>query len=402
MDSCWVQNSNLMLCLYKDNFMQAFFRSEKMKNFKKISLMLTALFALPTAHAYQCKIDLQSNYSGSSVYINSNSDTYATFDYDDGRYDTMEYVYDLKNCKKVSDGVKQKSNISSVLSQNGFREIDRDEDISPWLTHYYSLNKQRDDFVFRVDELGSQEKQGLRDLFAYSLDKSHSFTSAASAILNTKYAKMEQFKTVIASRYLQSQNFARYASNIEQKLINSPLSLKNDNDFKLFSAIPFKLVAQNTAKNVFKITLEPVYSLNLSKVPTIEMAADCRNVATGSSYSRTVSGGFFDSNNYEQTVVDKTERCTLNGYSSSKNLEAGLESTAKMLGLSTDISLRNNELGTNNKTDVLDSKTISQSPSNKAFAQCLTKREMCKWECKSGRDGDACRKSCDMIHVCAY
>lgn len=189
MDSCWVQNSNLMLCLYKDNFMQAFFRSEKMKNFKKISLMLTALFALPTAHAYQCKIDLQSNYSGSSVYINSNGDTYATFDYDDGRYDTMEYVYDLKNCKKVSDGVKQKSNISSVLSQNGFREIDRDEDISPWLTHYYSLNKQRDDFVFRVDELGSQEKQGLRDLFAYSLDKSHSFTSAATAVLNTKYAK---------------------------------------------------------------------------------------------------------------------------------------------------------------------------------------------------------------------
>lgn len=373
-----------------------------MKNFKKISLMLTALFALPTAHAYQCKIDLQSNYSGSSVYINSNGDTYATFDYDDGRYDTMEYVYDLKNCKKVSDGVKQKSNISSVLSQNGFREIDRDEDISPWLTHYYSLNKQRDDFVFRVDELGSQEKQGLRDLFAYSLDKSHSFTSAASAILNTKYAKMEQFKTVIASRYLQSQNFARYASNIEQKLINSPLSLKNDNDFKLFSAIPFKLVAQNTAKNVFKITLEPVYSLNLSKVPTIEMAADCRNVATGSSYSRTVSGGFFDSNNYEQTVVDKTERCTLNGYSSNKSLEAGLESSAKSLGLSTDISFRNNELGTNNKTEVLDSKTISQSPSNKAFAQCLTKREICKWECKSGRDGDACRKSCDMIHACSF
>ena len=373
-----------------------------MKSLKKMSLILATLFVVPAAHAYQCKIDLQNNYSSSSVYINSNGDAYATFDYDDGRYDTMEYVYDLKNCKKVSDGVKQKSNIYSVLGQNGFREIDRDEDISPWLTHYYSLNKQQDDFVFRVDDLGSQEKQGLRDLFTYSLGKSHSFTSAATAVLNTKYAKTKQFGSVIASRYLQSQNFARYASNIEQKLINSPLSLKNDNDFKLFSAIPFKLVAQNTAKNVFKITLEPVYSLNLSKVPTIEMAADCRNVATGSSYSRTVSGGFFDSNNYEQTVVDKTERCTLNGYSSSKNLEAGLESTAKMLGLSTDISLRNNELGTNNKTDVLDSKTISQSPSNKAFAQCLTKREICKWECKSGRDGDACRKSCDMIHVCAY
>ena len=60
-----------------------------MKSLKKMSLILATLFIVPAAHAYQCKIDLQNNYSGSSVYINSNGDTYATFDYDDGRYDTF-------------------------------------------------------------------------------------------------------------------------------------------------------------------------------------------------------------------------------------------------------------------------------------------------------------------------
>ncbi|MDE4055062.1 hypothetical protein NUS62_11555 [Glaesserella parasuis] len=192
-----------------------------MQKLKKWSLGLVTLLALPAVHAYQCQIDLQHHYKGTNVYINSKGDAYATVDYADGRYDTMEYVYDLKNCKKVSYGVKHKSNIRSVLNKTGFRELSVKGDLSPWLTHYYSLSEQGDTLLLKVDEVISQEQQGLRELFSYARDKSSTLSAVAESIFNTKYAKTPQFKSSIANRYFQSQNFARYATRLEQELLTS-------------------------------------------------------------------------------------------------------------------------------------------------------------------------------------
>lgn len=402
-----------------------------MQNLKKWLFGLAALLALPMAHSYQCQIDLQRHYKGSHVYINNKGDAYATLDYADGRYDTMEYVYDLRSCKKISDGVKQKSNIRAVLDKNGFRQVARSGDLSPWLTHYYSLNEQRDRLVLSVDELASQEQQGLRELFAYARDKNGTLSSVAETMFNTKYAKTPQFKSAIVHRYFQSKNFERYAKRIEQELLRSPASLKNSVDIHFLSSLPFKLIGKNSEGNLFKITIEPEENISLSKIPTLVEKAECRYVSVGREYQREVTKrGFFSNTDYDQVVVDKTVTCTLNNQTSDNALKANLASSANILGLKADISFSNHELGTNTKTEVLSERKIKREISleerarfdaeyqrerareearEEAGKQCRRQLSGCMKECPSRNFfgssyendiAEACERQCKMMYVC--
>lgn len=397
-----------------------------MQKLKKWSLGLVTLLALPAVHAYQCQIDLQHHYKGTNVYINSKGDAYATVDYADGSYDAMEYVYDLKNCKKVSDGVKQKSNIRSVLNKNGFRELSVKGDLSPWLTHYYSLSEQGDTLLLKVDEVISQEQQGLRELFSYARDKSSTLGAVAESIFNTKYAKTPQFKSSIANRYFQSQNFARYATRIEQELLTSPTNLKNSVDLHFLSNLDFKLVARNSEANVFKITLEPEETLKFSKIPTVIQRAFCREISVSREYERERTGWI--SGRYIQTFVEKTVSCLLNNQGSDDALKANLVSSAKILGLKPDISFSNHSLGTHTHEVVLSERKIEPSPEEKARweaqrreeavkeavkeeteKRCRSKLSGCLRECPSGgflastyenESAKICEQQCRMMYVC--
>ena len=394
-----------------------------MLKWNKLLFGVATLFALPEIYAYQCQIDLENNYSGHSTYINGKGDVYVTVDYAGGRYDSMEYVYDIKNCKKISDGVKKNSNIQSVLDRNGFRQIANENDLSPWLTHYYSANKQNDRLVFKVDELSNQEQQMMRELFAYAVDKGNSPSSSLGAIFNTKYAKTAQFKSLI-SRYFVSQNFARYATRIEQELLSSPESLKDGVDLHFLASRAYKIIGRNSRSNEFKITLEPAEKMKASKVPTIVMKANCRDISgLKNKRHRTVSSGvWIFEKNYRQEVADKAVTCTLNGQKSDDSLKANLSTAANVLGLKRDVSFDNYQLGTYDELVVLSEEYLPPpppSPEEQArrqarsdeYDRCKNKQYTCESACpsislfSSEQENEAarsCRRQCKMIHACSY
>lgn len=332
-----------------------------MQKLTPLSFGLVALFSLSTAHAYQCKLDLKRNYGDVTVYMNNQGDTYATVDYDDLRYGTMEHVWDLKSCKKVSSGEKAKSSISSVLSKNGFRQIRSRGDLSPWLTHYYSLDDHNNQIVVKVEPVSSKDQQVLKELFAYARDKSSTLSSAAIAMFNSKYAKTAQFKSSVVDRYFQSQNWGRFATRIEKELLSSPASLKNTADAHFLTLREFKLYATNSKKNEFEIELASNNVKKLSKSPKIVMKASCQESALRNKRDRTVRGGWFGmGDEYAQVVADKTISCQVNGYSSADSLKASLTQTAKMLGLEPIIDLKNHTLGKQEELVMLSEENLSK------------------------------------------
>ncbi|MGX2975310.1 hypothetical protein ACWIUH_09790 [Ursidibacter arcticus] len=399
-----------------------------MFKFNKFLFGVMALFVLPELYAYQCQIDLERNYSGYNAYMNGKGDVYITVDYVSGRYDAMEYVYDIKNCQKISDGVKKNSNIRNVLDKNGFHQIDSGSDLSPWLTHYYHSNKQDNRLVLSVNELSSQEQQGMRELFAYSRDKGNSPSSAAGAMFNTKYAKTSQFRGIVSS-YFRSHNFARYANRIEQELLRSPASLKDGVDLHFLENKSYKIVARNSQTNEFKITLQPKEQIEVSKVPVIIMRADCRDISglKNNRYRTVDKGGIFATKEYRQEVADKTVTCSLNGQKSDASLKASLSTAANILGLKEDISFADAKLGTFNELVVLNEQFIAPPPPSpeeiarrerdrernerdrerdERRKECHSRQSNCRAACPSSGiftsvEEAACIRQCETIHACA-
>lgn len=288
--------------------------------------------------------------------------------------------------RKISDGVRKKSKVRSVLDKNGFRELRGEEDLSPWLSHYYVIEQKNNRLIVSVNDIGSKKQQGLRELFAYSRDKGDSLSSEAKEIFNTKYVRTPQFKNTIISRYFQSKNFEKYAARIEQKLFHSPESLKDSVDLRFLISQSFKLVAYNSRNNEFKVMLKSEdETLRMSKIPTIVMKAECLESSLRNKRNRTIRG-FWSFAKYDQEIADKTVTCTVNGHSSEESLKMHLSTIAKTLGIGSTIKLNNHELGVKEKIVVLNERKITSDVSYSSTANGSSGVYKCTFQCE-GRGG---------------
>lgn len=396
--------------------------------------------------SYDCKINTEQNYAGGELYINKAGKSYFLAAYNDARYDSMEYVYDLAKCEKISSGVASKSRTEHVLTKNHFRQMKKKNDLSPWLTHKYKMENYDDKVVFKIQALPAAHTKSLENIKLFFAGKIPMLSAEEEGLLTSPYLSTEEyasqlkqsfaklpsnninyvqlyyqankadkklkteFAQEIAKRYLASSAFVSLAEKIQSLLLTAPNELRALPEYHLVVVNSNRfLLRAKEHQDRFEIDLEPS-GIKISKNVKITIPKECKDTK-GRPYRNDYDD--VDGSKYQRTQVDITTTCTVQGEKHSDGLKSRLITSANTLGFSYRINFDYGNLGDATRTELVSEKLVgvdqakrqqykldqihSQQCSNQKN-MCLAQCELLGWGSTEGMRRLDCERKCNRIY----